>query len=424
MRTLVEKGVNRIGMVHTMSHRDQDHHLREWRCGDRYPGQGHEPGSFDRTVSEAGFHRGIGRVRLSIHLMVLNGAAVLERMLCPLRGIADEICYVDTGSSDGTPDLINRLAGSYGMVSRGIAISSLSSSALYFLDTASSFQRPVPGPYTGLPLMRNWSAVRNMGLELCTGEYVMKLDADDEVLQPENVLPALARLDAQPEIDFLACSYEVADGRGDVDHVELYTRLWRNKPKIRFREVCHENVDWCRKHDVPNWLAVPSGLAFRDHHDSPGRGTRLAHRNLKVLLREYEHLETVGGRPSAHLVMYLAQETARVLPDLAQEALAWMATLVDELDRAEAAWYHAVRGEQLEASGDVDAALAAYSLAAQGGFDRSALLHARLLHRLGRDGWCEALATAIGRNLGRFYPRGASLPEIAAAEKIFVKERQ
>ena len=54
-------------------------------------------------------------MKLSVHMLVLNAASVIERALRSVAGAADEICIVDTGSSDGTPDLVRYLCQDVGL---------------------------------------------------------------------------------------------------------------------------------------------------------------------------------------------------------------------------------------------------------------------------------------------------------------------
>ena len=47
-------------------------------------------------------------MKLSIHIMVLNGTKVVERALRPFATLDAEVVVVDTGSTDGTPEFVPR----------------------------------------------------------------------------------------------------------------------------------------------------------------------------------------------------------------------------------------------------------------------------------------------------------------------------
>jgi len=250
-------------------------------------------------------------MRLSIHMMVLNGAKVIERALRPFATIADEVVLVDTGSIDGTPEFVKHLCstkfpGEFGEKSRlrcqvAALIRPETHPEMYFRDRPSSWAMEMPEPFTGQPMLADWAAARNMGVCRCQGEYILKLDADDEVLDPGNILPVLKFLDDHPSIDFLYCPYEICDYAGDntesydtknpaLETISMYDRIWRNRPHIRYVQEIHEyllgkGADSCGR---PNWFTVAQGLRFRDWRDSPGMGVRIPRRNFKVFMREYE----------------------------------------------------------------------------------------------------------------------------------------
>jgi glycosyltransferase involved in cell wall biosynthesis len=246
-------------------------------------------------------------MKLSLHMMVLNGAKVVERALRPFATLDAEVVVVDTGSTDGTPEFIQHLCGSvypedYGKEARlqcriAARLTPEFHPELYFRDLASSWQTEMPEPFTGLPILRDWAKVRNIGLDACRGEYILKLDADDELVVGDEKLPsALQYLDEHPHIDFLMCPYEImcpCEGMAssaEIETITMYDRIWRYKPAIRFAGAIHEyltgkGASWGKP---PNWILTAQGLRFRDWRDSPGEGVRIAHRNYKVFMREYE----------------------------------------------------------------------------------------------------------------------------------------
>src|SRR5271157_381339 len=279
-------------------------------------------------------------MQLSLHMLVLNGAAVLDRALRPLAGVVDEIAFTDTGSTDGTPELIASLSKLYKFKCQGVVLSPEADPNLYFVDDPSSFKFKFPSSvsFTGLPQLKDWANARNRSLDLCQGKYVLRIDEDDEVLRPENILPALTMLDTRAEIDFLMCPYEVISS-GVIDYVTTHHFFWRNKPDLRFKYVLHEHIPG-RLADGSNWIIAQQGLLFRDWRDSPGAGVRVPHRNFKVLLLEYERCLAAGEEIAPHIQLTLADEGIAVDPEFALSLIPNACVFPNALG-----WAHYIRGE-------------------------------------------------------------------------------
>jgi len=368
--------------------------------------------------------------RLSCHLMVKNGATVVERALRSLGGIVSELCAIDTGSTDGTVDVLRDLSSRLGFEFKVVTISPKTHPDLFFPDMPESFRRSLPGRFTGAPLLADWATARNLGCDLCQGEYVLKLDADDEPLNPEDIRPSLDYLDKRPDIEIVMCPHEIMRGP-DLEYVSMYSRIWRNLPHIRFKEVMHENVDWCRQRDGSNWLMAQGGLRFRDWRDSPGDGIRPPHRNFKVLLREHERLEGVNQAGTMHHNLYLADEGCEILPELSLQVLdgiKWPPLQSptfrsgEEIVEVDRAWAFTVRGRCHELLGNDVQALEAFSEAAAYGSRRAALLGAVVKSRLNLVGWQTSLAREIERCQSKLYPFGASNIEVSFARHILDQE--
>ncbi|MDL2259215.1 glycosyltransferase family 2 protein, partial [Eubacteriales bacterium OttesenSCG-928-K08] len=90
-------------------------------------------------------------ITISLCMIVRNEEATLARCLNSIKGVADEIIIVDTGSTDTTVDV-----------------------AKYFTDKVYSFE-----------WVDDFSAARNFSFSKATMEYLLWLDADDVVL-PED----------------------------------------------------------------------------------------------------------------------------------------------------------------------------------------------------------------------------------------------
>ena len=284
-------------------------------------------------------------MKLSVHMMILNGASVVERALRPLAALDAEVVVVDTDSTDGTPEFVEHLCGEtfpgdYGKESRlrckiAARLTPESHPGLYFKDLPSSWQTDMPGPFTGGPILRDWAAARNIGLDACHGDYILKLDADDEIVEGAAVLPsALQFLDSHPGINFLMVPYEIMEsftpnplyGFSALDHIHtitMYDRIWRNKPAIRFAQAIHEypTGKGFLPDGQPNWFMVAQGLRFRDWRDSPGNGVRLSHRNYKVFMREYERLSSAKAEISPIFLLSTIGEVTEANPNLALSLL-------------------------------------------------------------------------------------------------------
>ena len=269
-------------------------------------------------------------MKLSVHMLVLNAAGVIERALRSVAIAADEICIVDTGSSDGTPEIVKYLASDLGRLDvRCIRLNPDTHPWLYFKDEPSAWKRPVPGRFTGLPILRDWAAARNLGLAECQGDWILKLDADDECMTPSGLLKAVQQLAVRPSIDYLVCPYEIMSVIPINDYlhptgIEMITyqdRLWRNKSSIRFHLSLHERL--LGRGTLPggktNWLLSAAGLRFRDWRDSTGLGVRIAHRNFKVLLAEYERRASRGEQMDPTSLYDMGGEVIDVDPVFALE---------------------------------------------------------------------------------------------------------
>ena len=269
-------------------------------------------------------------MKLSLHMMVLNGAKVIERALRPFATLDGEVVVVDTGSTDDTPEIIQYLCESqfpedYGLSARlrcriAARLTPESHPDLYFMDSASSWRTEMPGPFTGRPILRDWAAARNIGLEACTGEYILKLDADDEIVEGvENLPGTLKFLDAHPTTDFLMCPYEIMESPTQVETIVMYDRLWRNKHSIRFTQAIHEYL--LGKAGHLNWFMAAQGLRFRDWRDSPGEGVRIAHRNYKIFMWEYERMVAARMEMSPGFLLSTIGEVTEANPNLALSLL-------------------------------------------------------------------------------------------------------
>lgn len=266
-------------------------------------------------------------MRVSAHILAVNATATIGRALRSLSSVVDEVILVDAGSTDGTPDFACEICYREGVDYDCLALTPAARPDLFLTDAPSTWSRPVSGPFTYLSVLRRFDLVRNLGLDWCRGDVVVKLDADDEVLDPRGLLKVCEFLSVSPGVGVVKCPYEVAlespaqAGRGQVAAagdgrlVErvLYDRAWRNTPEARFRQAIHEYL-WFgdgMQEGVTNLGTV------RDHRDAVG-ACRVPNRNFKVFLAEYERRLEVGEELDLMFLLSTIDEVERLDPGLAR----------------------------------------------------------------------------------------------------------
>lgn len=145
---------------------------------------------------------------LTLSMIVRNEEAMLPGCLESVRGVADEIIVVDTGSTDRTAE-IARTGG------------------------ARVFE---------FPWRDDFSAARNESLRHATGEWILVLDADERLAEESR--EELSRLVIEPDLVGVNVwlRSRLPDGQGVREMATPYCRLFRNLPDLRFSGLVHEQV--------------------------------------------------------------------------------------------------------------------------------------------------------------------------------------
>jgi GT2 family glycosyltransferase/tetratricopeptide (TPR) repeat protein len=219
--------------------------------------------------------------RLTVCLIAKNEEAFLGRCLKSVRALAHQIVLVDTGSTDRTVDI----AKEHG-------------AEVYSFVWCDDF-----------------SAARNAALEHATGDWILMLDADEE-LSPEG-----QRLLGKHLVnsDVIAWRLPLIDVGREADGATYVPRLFRNAPGVYFQGRVHEQVfgslEVCRQEwGLDNRLGEATLLHY-GYTPELTRDRMKAERNLRLLRLA---VEEQPGDP--HLQMHLGLEQAR--SGAATEALA------------------------------------------------------------------------------------------------------
>jgi tetratricopeptide (TPR) repeat protein len=210
--------------------------------------------------------------RLTVCLITKNEEQFLGRCLQSIQGLACQIVVVDTGSTDATVEIARNFKAE-----------------VYHLAWDDDF-----------------SAARNAALEHATGDWVLSLDADEE-LSPEHRQTILQELQAAGVMGYRLPI--INEGR-ETEGCSYVPRLFRNAPGLFYVGRVHEQVfssfevrckEWGLQHILGKSLILHHGYV-KEVMESRGKIAR----NRRLLERANQELP---GEPN--LVMNLGLELAR-----------------------------------------------------------------------------------------------------------------
>ncbi|MHB9146439.1 MAG: glycosyltransferase [Symbiobacteriia bacterium] len=218
---------------------------------------------------------------LSLCMIVRDEADFLPRCLSSVQGVVDEIILVDTGSTDGTPEL-----------ARG--------------HGARVFSYPWAGDF---------EAARNYSLGLASGAWLLVMDAD-EALHPDDT-SRLRELLKQPLAEgfILKVLNFIGPERSEQYVTDPVCRLFRNRPEYRYQGRIHEDIEGAiRSRAAPKHLVSAGVRILHYGYLDPVRRERQKSRRNQAILRQV--LEEKTDDPS---VLYClgTEELQAARPQLA-----------------------------------------------------------------------------------------------------------
>lgn len=229
---------------------------------------------------------------LTLSMIVKNEERYLEDCLKSVRGAADEIIIVDTGSTDRTKSI----AKQYG-------------ASVYDFKWADDF-----------------SAARNYALERSNGDWILYLDADERI-SPESI-DELKRITSCEKKEGIYCRVVSIDDVKRRPSVMSYVRLFPKHSDVKFEGAVHEQIEYS---------ILRSGFEIKDSgieiihigYNIEEDGIRKkAGRNLAILKKEYER------EGSSYYALQLAQ-TYGILHDKINAVRYFKIALKDEELRPE-----------------------------------------------------------------------------------------
>ncbi|HEX4266142.1 MAG TPA: glycosyltransferase [Verrucomicrobiae bacterium] len=210
--------------------------------------------------------------RLSVCLIVKNEERFIAQCLKSVREVAQQIVIVDTGSTDRTVEIAKEF---------GAEVHSLT-----WCD--------------------DFSAARNAALEHVTGDWVLALDADEELSPKDHAKLHAAMSDAAT----MAWRLPIIDVGRELDGCSYVPRLFRNAPGLFYLGRVHEQIFSSIEVRRAEWgLENKIGEAALIHHGYTKevvRDRNKVERNLRLLEKAVEELPD-----EPHLLMNLGLELSR-----------------------------------------------------------------------------------------------------------------
>lgn len=198
-------------------------------------------------------------ITISLCMIVKNEESTIARCLDSIKGIADEIIIIDTGSTDNTKKILEQYT-----------------TCVY-----------------DFPWIDDFSAARNFAFSKATKDYIFWLDADDIVtLENKQALKRLKHTMKQ-DIDAISMKYCLTfDEQGNPAHYIKRYRLVKRERNFQWHGVVHE------------YLAVYGNLMDTEINIIHKKDKPYTNRNLKI----YEKLMANGKELDARDTYYYANE--------------------------------------------------------------------------------------------------------------------
>jgi glycosyltransferase involved in cell wall biosynthesis len=219
-----------------------------------------------------------GNERLSLCMIVKNEQSQLGRCLRSIRPWVDEIVVVDTGSDDATKD-----------IAKGFG------AKIYDFQWCDDF-----------------AAARNYSLDQATGDWVLFLDADEELAPGSG--PLLRQAIAHPNVEGFLCRIICLFGPQDrlSGNTVSVLRLFHHRPEYRFVGRVHEQiVDAILKEKNNQKLGfIPITIIHYGYFPEIRQLKNKDERNLKLLLKQLEE-----NGPNPVIYFYIGNEYFAVKKD-------------------------------------------------------------------------------------------------------------
>ncbi len=148
-------------------------------------------------------------MKLSLCMIVKNEEEVLERALKSAQPVADEIIIVDTGSTDKTEEIAKK-----------------------FTDKVFNFA-----------WVDDFSLARNYSFSKATCDYIIWLDADDEISEEnqQKLINLKKSMDGSVDVYFLKYAFPTIDNSNSLEYFR--ERIIKNNNTMKWADPVHEFIE-------------------------------------------------------------------------------------------------------------------------------------------------------------------------------------
>lgn len=196
-------------------------------------------------------------------MIVRNEEATLGRCLDTVKGIADEIIIVDTGSTDNT---------------KSVALQH--DAKIYDFEWIDDF-----------------SAARNYSFDKATKEYILWLDADDVLLADDRTKLLALKESLAKDADAVSMLYDTEfDDDGNVITTTRRTRIVKRSGNVRWIGVVHEDVIF----DSEDYVLMPTDIVITHKKPRSGPNSNGTDRNLRIYEKHLRAGHTMEPRDIFH----------------------------------------------------------------------------------------------------------------------------
>ncbi len=203
---------------------------------------------------------------ISAAIIGKNSIATLEYTLLSLKGICNQVVFVDTGSTDGTPELATRMGAE-----------------VYYFEWQNDF-----------------ALARNFALKFVRNNWVLVIDTD-EILSKIDLENIQEKISNNPNIGGFNVEIKNYLHKDDLEQfsTHYYTRLFRKHPSITFVGKIHEQV----RNTIENLgLDIDDSDIVIEHFGYIEKSEEKQNRNLEILESEVKQNDS-----DAYLKYHLAQ---------------------------------------------------------------------------------------------------------------------